>query len=243
MRTLLFLIFMLLPQAMSEEISFPKDLLEQLDSDDFETRDSATKKLSEFEAEYAKIALELSKTSELEAEWRLIVIAKDIFMRKVVRTNDLWLELHGELGILYTALLEHEARTGVNRSYYSEEGRDIILHIDTTINDVDAETKLLKGDLIITIENEDPWKTINRIIPNKEYELKIMRPKNKIDSESYPGIVGKYPDDYTEMIIKVKSANKDHRNLDNRSIEYLEKKLWDEFLMFQPAPCGVGPKI
>lgn len=232
MRIILAFLALVAAQALAVEEATISELIKQLDADEFDTREEATRRLGSLPAEYCnKLLVESYLKASPEANYRLHVAAKAIFLSKIVVKEEEWLKKHGMLGYMYEPYTEYGLRRMNRRreelAEMDESGANgpQVSWIQVTQPDTDAENKLKQHDIVLSIDGKPPQRCMGVIAPEREYTLVVMRPNKEVTDEH--SVL--YPEDYTRMEVKVTSTWRDPRNYsrwEKEEIEEYEERSW-----------------
>jgi hypothetical protein len=237
----------------------PGPLLGQLESDDFEAREDATRVLSMFPAEYAAIFLGMTQKVPLESAVRLRKIAKTIFMNEVITRDERYMRLYTETGIIYEHFsMFYMFDTDDDRMRYGDGGSgyygryDYLDHCDNppwwrivtmvapesaatgTIRELDVITHVDGMPITRFICPSPEGEDSGGFVYGREYKLSIRRYKDvKAIRERGSRISGKDKFEEIEVVIKPEFAVR-YDNMEKA--ERLCSREWVKFVLENLRP-------
>lgn len=207
MKTLAILLCFVTGMALGSEMD---DLVVQLGNDDFEIREKATAKLSDYPEEFVKKFLDMAqKENDPEIRYRLHVVAKHVFIRKVVSQSDDWLFLHGTLGIEITRQNICKIEIDPNTNVRQWVNYETVFIIDFCKDEIVGDN-IKQWDRIMSIE--DVTLDQIKVKPGKEYKITLRRYKNveKIQNAQ----MDLEDKEYEEKEVKIKAVEKEAKFVD-----------------------------
>jgi len=221
--------------AADEDLSV---LMEKLGNESFEVREDATSKLINYPLEYAGTFLDMAKEAkDPEVQYRLGVIAREIFFQRVVRTDRRWKVELGCFTFDYNPYIFPRPKEGVfyNIRRFLGYGVECLLVWK-------PGSGIRKYDLIMKIDGVDiKGMELSHVIEaGREYVLTIRRYTDedlKKIEEDYS--ISADDKNYTEMDVKVVAGWKSVSQLTYDETEYciqLEEMLWNGFLEQRKQP-------
>lgn len=213
----------------------PIDLAE-LDSEDFDIRNTASHRIAEYNETYIRKMIEVAdRTKAPEIRWRLYRAARTIHDREVLPRNPRWQRMHGYLGLSVSCV---EAGASYPIYTYADPPDDIEMMI---ITDVSGDGPC--WDSFSTAEND----VITHIdgLPVKEFKHYFYRGELLLKAGvEVTFTVRRYKessvlleiarrdeaDTYVERTVKITPAWKRWVDLDWKEVDKLAERIWNTYL-------------
>ena len=181
-------------------------LIFKLADDEFDVREDATEKLSNYPAEYAYFFRKYAQAwnNNPEIKTRLLKASREIWKHKILTQSEKWQRLNGTIGIdievsanesyweRYKNHTEAEGRKAAGDKSVVEEEFKVYGFKVNTVNGLDEQSagKLLQEDLITEINGKSADDIYNNPLymygifqPGQTYKLKIKRMQETAESQ------------------------------------------------------------
>lgn len=241
MRLLALLLLAICCSAFAEDDT--DNLIKQLGDNEFDLREKATAKLSQYPEEYIEKFLNLAKDStDPEIAYRLHLAAESVFIQKVLPKTDDWRKLYGSLGleIFYATVYNkrYSAETPGEPGHMYYEYDRAVLGVSCVDPDSSCKGKINDFDVIVAIDelnlldfyNGCYAVTPNTVIADKEYTVTLRRYKDTSSIHDNRQIPGNEVESEA-LTVKVKAGWKDEQFVDQNKKEEIIKRHWRNYLI------------